>query len=158
MRALRRGIALSLLVLALPAAADAASLNVTPTRVDFGTVPVNDPDCQIVNDVPSAGCATATVTITNAGASATHFESASACQRIFHNASSTCITQTAGWGGFVGDPTSTCFTDWTLRAGESCTVTLVAHPSRRGTIRGYFIMREQGGAIEVSVPVRVRGT
>ena len=117
-----------------------------------------NPPCEIVSGVPSSGCVTATVTITNTGGETVYFESASACERLFNNEIQTCITRTAGWGGFVGEPLSTCFSDWTLVPGESCTVVLIAGPTRPGTIRGYFIMRERGSEIVVSVPIRVHGT
>jgi hypothetical protein len=139
-------------------AAAAAVLNVSTAEVNFGSVPVTNPACQIVDGVPSSGCVTTTVTITNTGSDTVFFESASACESLFHNEIQTCITRTAGWGGFVGEPLSTCFSDWTLVPGESCAVVLVAGPTRLGTIRGYFIMRERGSDIVVSVPVRVRGT
>jgi hypothetical protein len=154
----RKVIFVVLLALGLPPASQAASLSVSPAEIDFGAVPVTNPDCQVVNGVPLSACATATVTITNTGTETIFFESASACERLFHNEIQTCITQTAGWGGFVGEPLSTCFSDWTLVPGESCAVVLVAGPTRRGVVRGYFIMRERGSAIVVSVPVRVRGT
>jgi hypothetical protein len=155
---LRQFIIAALLSLMLAPAAEAASLSVSPAQIDFGTVSVTNPDCQIVGGVPSSGCVTATVTITNTGTETVYFESASVCERLFHNAIQTCITQTAGWGGFVGEPLSTCFSDWTLLSGESCTVVVVAAPTRQGTVRGYFIMRERSTEIVVTVPVRVRGT
>ena len=148
----------ALLSLVLAPAAEAASVSVSPAEVDFGTVSVANPDCQVVAGVPSSGCVTATVTITNTGSETVYFESASACERLFNNEIQTCITRTAGWGGFVGEPLSTCFSDWTLVPGESCTVVLVAAPTRQGMVRGFFIMRERGSEIVVSVPVRVRGT
>ena len=151
-------IVVALLSLVLAPAAEAASVSVSPAEVDFGTVSVANPDCQVVAGVPSSGCVTATVTITNTGSETVYFESASACERLFNNEIQTCITRTAGWGGFVGEPLSTCFLDWTLVPGESCTVVLVAAPTRQGMVRGFFIMRERGSEIVVSVPVRVRGT
>ncbi len=155
---LRKFIVAALLSLVLTPAAEAASLSVSPAEVDFGTVDVTNPDCELVGGVPSSGCVAATVTITNTGSDTVYFESASACERLFHNEIQTCITRTAGWGGFVGEPLSTCFSDWTLVPGESCTVVLVTAPTRQGMVRGYFIMRERSTEIVVSVPVRVRGT
>ena len=130
----RHFIVAAFLSLMLAPAAGAASLSVSPAEIDFGTVSVTSPECRLVDGVPSSGCVTATVTITNTGTETVYFESASVCERLFHNAIQTCLTQTAGWGGFVGEPLSTCFSDWTLLPGESCTVVVVAAPTRQGTV------------------------
>ena len=155
---MRKVIVAVVLTLVLAPSAVAASLAVEPPEIDFGTVDVVNPDCVVFAGIPSSACVTATVTITNTGSETVRLESASACERLFNNEIQTCITRTAGWGGFLGDPLSTCFSDWTLAPGESCSVTLVAAPTRQGMVRGYFIMREVGSNIVVSVPVRVRGT
>ena len=154
---MRKVIVAVVLTLVFAPAAAAASLAVDPAEVDFGAVDVVNPDCVVIAGIPSSGCVTATVTITNTGTDTVFFESASACERLFNNEIRTCITRTAGWGGFLGEPLSTCFSDWTLVSGEFCSVTVLAAPTRQGTVRGYFIMREVGSNIAVSVPVRVRG-
>jgi hypothetical protein len=146
---------LALLVLGPPAAA-AASLSVTPSSVDFGRVPV-DSQCQVVNDVPNEFCVTQTLTVTNTGTDTLLFGSASACERITRGG--TCLTRRAGWGGFTGSTTSTCIFA-TLAPGDGCTVVLVADPTRRGLIRGLFIMTMSsttGEAVTVTVPIRVLG-
>jgi hypothetical protein len=158
---LRKFIVVALFSLVLAPTAEAASLSVSPAEVDFGTVPVTNPDCtyDFATDTFSSGCVTTTLTITNTGIETVYFESASVCQSLFHNAIQTCDTRTAGWGGFAGNvQLSTCFSDWTLVPGESCTVVLIASPSRLGMVRGYFIMRDRSSEIVVLVPVRVRGT
>jgi hypothetical protein len=158
---LRKFIVVALFSLVLAPTAEAASLSVSPAEVNFGTVPVTNPDCtyDFATDTFSSGCVTSTLTITNTGIETIYFESASVCQSLFHNEIQTCDTRTAGWGGFAGNvQLSTCFSDWTLVPGESCTVVLLASPSRLGLVRGYFIMRNRTSEIVVLVPVRVRGT
>ncbi|MFL5919262.1 MAG: hypothetical protein ACJ74X_11115 [Gaiellaceae bacterium] len=158
---MRKFIVVALFSLVLAPTAEAASLSVSSAAVDFGTVPVTNAYCtyDFATDTPSSGCVTTTLTITNTGVETMYFESASACQTLFHNEIQTCDTRTAGWGGFAGNVhLSTCFSDWTLVPGESCTVVLIASPSRLGMVRGYFIMRDRSSEIVVRVPVRVRGT
>jgi len=158
---LRKFIVVALFSLVLAPTAEAGSLSVSPAEVDFGTVRVTNPDCayDFATDTFSLGCVTTTLTITNTAIETMYFESASVCQTLFHNEIQTCDTRTAGWGGFAGNvQLSTCFSDWTLVPGESCTVVLIASPSRVGMVRGYFIMRDRSSKIVVLVPVRVRGT
>jgi hypothetical protein len=150
--------AAALVLLAVQPAAGSTPLQVSPAEVNFGRVAMGE--CQVVNNVPGPGCATQTITITNTGTetfSYQHGWSASSCERIFRDR--TCLIRTASWGGFLGDPASTClagFSGFMLDPGESCTVVLIASPSRKGVIHGYFIMTADGTRV-VEVPITVMG-
>ncbi len=153
--------ALALALLVVQPAAASTSLQFSPGEVDFGRVAVGE--CLVFNNVPGPGCVTQTITITNTGTEtfAPSGYSASSCERIFRDR--TCLIRTASWGGFLGDPASSCLASlpgFTLDPGESCTVVLVAQPSRKGGIRGYFIMTATLGTETirvVEVPIFVQG-
>ncbi len=140
-RAVLAGVVLVLLASPPAPATAAAQLQVSPVEVDFGKVTVGE--CTLVNDVLDPACVTATVTVTNVGNetfAATFSWSASTCQQLLQGS---CLTRTASWGTALPAPASTCLTfglPKTLQPGESCTVVLVAAPSRKGGIHGYFVM------------------
>jgi hypothetical protein len=139
---MRKGIAvlaltaLTLLAFAPPAAAS-VSASVSPTSVNFGRVPFEGGCVVGANDVPNEFCVTRTLTITNTGTEALFGAGAGACERFLQPQNS-CVTLHASWGGFTGSGTSTCLSGISLAPGDSCTVILVASPSRPGLIRGVF--------------------
>jgi hypothetical protein len=141
-----------------------APLTASPSSVNLGPAPLVDPAiCFVSGGVPSSGCVTAAVTITNTSAAAISVDSASACEHLFSfDEGTSCSTERRSWGGFVGEgPLSTClppaFLLERLGPGESCKVTLVAGPNRKGGIHGYFVLRRDRVFVLI-VPVFVRGT
>jgi hypothetical protein len=145
-----------LALFASPAAAS-VSATISPTSVDFGRVVYNG-GCQIdANDQPNAACVTRTLTVTNTGTEALEGLGAGACETLILPQNS-CITVHAGWGGFTGHGTSTCIFG-VVAPGETCTVVLVASPTRKGQIRGFFEIelysRASDQTIILAVPVRL---
>jgi len=137
---MRQAIALSFALAALvfvPLARATVSVSVNPASVDFGRVPFNG-GCMVVADVPNELCVTETVTITNTGTETLFGAGFRSCEQYFPETNS-CFTLRADWGGFVsgGDPNTCIF--GVVAPGESCTVVLVAFPSRPGLIRGFFV-------------------
>lgn len=117
--------------------AASASATINPTTVDFGRVPF-DGGCMTVADVPNDNCVTRTITITNTGTESLEGVGFRSCETYVPEFNS-CFTIHANWGGFTsgGDP-QTCIFGVVL-PGETCTVVLVADPSRRGRITGSFV-------------------
>jgi hypothetical protein len=137
---MRRVIAVLAAVAALvvPSSASATpSASVSPSSVDFGRVHYNG-GCSVVADIPNEFCVTQTLTITNTGTETLRGSGAKACERYVAE-SNGCFTLHASWGGFVsaGDPNTCLFHE--VEPGDSCTVVLVAFPSRPGRIRGFFV-------------------
>ena len=142
----------------MPANARQTVLTSTPSRVDFGAVPV-DADCRVINSVPTSGCATAVVTVTNPTSEPVHIYSVGACVQVkFHFGRVTCEGGNEGrsWGGFLEN--STCLTP-VLLPGESCEITLVGHTEKKGGINGYLLITtDEGTEIALLLPVKIRGT
>ncbi len=158
--------AAALVLLAAQPAAASPLLEASVQEVDFGRVAVGE--CLVFNNVPEPDCVTRELTVTNTGDSLflASSDAAASCEKLFRER--TCITRTAGWGGFLGDPASSCLSYsrwtlqpdnhwyWTLAPGESCTMVLVAQPSRKGAIHGYFVMWF-GSEILITVQAAVIG-
>ena len=143
-------------LLLVPSASASVSVSVSPTSVDFGRVPFKS-GCFLVNDVPNEFCVTRTLTVTNTGTE-TMFESGARSCEYFLQPNS-CLTLHADWGGIAGPNTSTCLSGITIAPGESCTVILVAIPSRPGLIRGFFVgcfaSTSTDEAVILVVPIRL---
>jgi hypothetical protein len=156
---MRQAIAAFTAVVALvfvPLAQATVSVSVNPTSVDFGRVPFNG-GCMVIGDVPNEFCVTRTVTITNTGSETLFGAGFRSCEQYFPETNS-CFTLRADWGGFVsgGDPNTCIF--GVVDPGESCTVVLVAFPSRPGLIRGFFVgeMATLTGSVTTILVVPVR--
>jgi hypothetical protein len=129
-------VALIALVFAPPVSAS-ASASIAPTSVDFGRVPFEG-GCMIVADVPNEKCVSRTVTVTNTGSEPLEGVGFRSCETYIPESNS-CFTVHADWGGFTtGADPRTCIFGVVL-PGETCTVVLVAFPSRKGQIRGSFV-------------------
>jgi hypothetical protein len=155
-RSIVRLVSFAVLVLVPPAAAS-VSASISPTAVDFGRVPF-DVGCFVAGDVPNERCVTRTVTITNTGTESLEGVGLRSCE-TYVAASNICFTIHAGWGGFAtgGDPRTCIFA--AVAPGESCTVLLVAVPSRRGRIAGSFVAEMYSAVSDLTtvlvVPVKL---
>src|SRR5437867_2051460 len=89
------------------------TLTASPPSVNFGSAPLSDSGaCNIsAEGVPTPGCVTATITITNTGTVTPILEAASACEDLLSfDWGVSCQTTKRSWGGFIGNgPLSTCF-------------------------------------------------
>ena len=141
----------------VPSAFASVSASISPTRVDFGRVPFNNGCVVGPSDVPNELCVTRTVTVTNTGTEPLFGAGAGACETLLLP-QNTCVTVHAGWGGFTGSGTSTCLSQ-VVAPGETCTVVLVAGPTRPGLIRGVFQLEMASTltseTIILAVPVRL---
>jgi hypothetical protein len=151
-------VAVALSVLAGPSIANTkGDVTASPARVKFGPVPVEAPDCHTENGIPSSGCTTATITVTNTGTEPVVVFSVSVCNRVSEGPS--CILDDR-WGGMASDELSTCLSlrNGLLRPGRSCAIVLIAIPGREGTIKGFLLMTtDEGSTTLLTVPVKVRG-
>ena len=127
-----------------------------PARVNFGAVPVDDPDCTYVDEF--RGCATVTVTIRNSGTESFGVAGYSVCATFARDGSS---CEGGDWGGMAGLPSSTCLEDPShavLEPGDSCRVVLVAIPGSEGLTKGYLVVwSTDTQRIAAALPVKVRG-
>jgi hypothetical protein len=136
----------------VPSADASVSASVSPTSVDFGRVGF-DNGCNVdLNGLPNEFCSVRTLTVTNTGTEVLFGAGGRACED-FLEASNTCVTAHASWGGF-NRAGSTCFII-TIAPGESCTVVLVAGPSRPGLIRGFATVEMAAVGTGESAPILV---